>query len=38
MVRSPKRRLMVRKESELIRQLIDLQNDSRVQKRGGFAH
>lgn len=38
MVRSPKRRLMVRKESELIRQLIDLQNDSRIQKRGDVAH
>ena len=35
---SPKRCFTVRKESELIRQLIDLQNDSRVQESGGFAH
>lgn len=35
---SPKRGFTVRKESELIRQLIDLQNDSRVQESGGFDH
>ena len=35
---SPKQGFTVRKESELIRQLIDLQNDSRVQESGGFAH
>lgn len=35
---SPKQNMRVCKESELIRQLIDLQNDSRAQQNGGFAH
>ena len=35
---SPKQNMRVCKESVLIRQLIVLQNDSRAQQNGGFAH